>query len=78
MEEPSAGERGGPAPRMKKPRGYGIIMNGLAEVIATEGPAPLASIVLTKAVFHRPGTPGPGQEGPCASDCRPIRLTRTT
>ena len=58
--------------------GYGIIMNGLAEVIATEGPAPVASIALTKAVFHRPGTPGPGHEGPCTSDCRPIRLTGTT
>ena len=57
--------------------GYGIIMNGTAEVIA-QGPAPLASIALTKAVFHRPGTPGPGHEGPCTSDCLPIRLTRTT
>ena len=58
--------------------GYGIIMNGTAEVIATEGPAPLASIALTKAVFHRPGTPGPGHDGPCTSDCLPIRLTGTT
>ena len=78
MREPSAGEREGPAPRMGKPGGYGIIMNGLAEVIATEGPAPLASIALTKAVFHRPGTPGPGHEGACTSDCRPIRLTGKT
>ncbi len=58
--------------------GYGIIMNGTAAVIATEGPAPLASIALTKAVFHRPGTPGPRHEGPCTSDCIPIRLTGTT
>ena len=61
----------------KEPGGYGIIMNGMAHVIATDGPDPLASIALTKAVFHRPGTPGPGHEGTCTSDCRPIRLTRT-
>ena len=73
--EPSAGEREGPAPRKKEPGGYGIIMNGTAQVIATDGPDPLASIALTKAVFHRPGTPGPGHEGTCTSDCRPIRLT---
>lgn len=60
-----------------EPGGYGIIMNGTAQVIATDGPDPLASIALTKAVFHRPGTPGPGHEGTCKSDCRPIRLTRT-
>lgn len=61
----------------KSPGGYGIIMNGMAQVIATDGPDPLASIALTKAVFHRPGTPGPGHEGTCTSDCRPIRLTQT-
>ena len=61
----------------QEPGGYGIIMNGTARVIATDGPDPLASIALTKAVFHRPGKPGPGHEGTCTSDCRPIRLTRT-
>lgn len=60
----------------QKPGGYGIIMNGTGRVIATDGPDPLASIALTKAVFHRPGTPGPGHEGTCTSDCRPIRFTR--
>ena len=62
----------------REPGGYGIIMNGVAQLIATEGPAPLANIALTKAVFHRPGDPGPGHEGPCTSDCRPIRLTKTS
>ncbi|MCY3812431.1 MAG: hypothetical protein OXH15_11600 [Gammaproteobacteria bacterium] len=61
----------------QEPSGYGIIMNGTAQVIATDGPDPLASIALTKAVFHRPGKPGPRHEGTCTSDCRPIRLTRT-
>ena len=61
----------------QEPGGYGIIMNGTAQVIATDGPDPLASIALTKAVFHRPGTPGPGHEGTCTSDCMPIRLSPT-
>ena len=61
----------------REPGGYGIIMNGTAQVIATDGPDPLASIALTKVVFHRPGTPGPGHEGTCTSDCKPIRLTQT-
>ena len=59
----------------KEPGGYGIIMNGTAVVDADADPAPLATIALTKAVFHRPGAPGPGHEGTCSSDCRPIRLT---
>lgn len=60
-----------------EPGGYGIIMNGTAKVDDGPGPAPLATITLTKAVLHRPGTPGPGHEGTCTSDCRPIRLTTT-
>ena len=58
----------------KEPGGYGIIMNGTATVTDAAGPAPVAAIALTKAVFHRPGVPSVGGEGTCTSDCRPIRL----
>ena len=62
----------------REPGGYGIIMNGTVQVSAPDAPAPMASITLSKAVFHRPGAPGPGQQGPCTSDCRPIELAAST
>ena len=54
--------------------GYAIIVNGTVRRIEEGAPEPVASVELTKAVFHRPGAPQPERESTCASDCRPIRL----
>jgi len=54
--------------------GYAIIVNGTVRQVAQGAPEPVASIELTKAVFHRPGEPQPGRESTCTSDCRPIAL----
>ena len=57
-----------------EPGGYAIIVNGTVRQVEEGAREPLASIEVTKAVFHRPGAPGPGSESTCTSDCRPIRL----
>lgn len=54
--------------------GYAIIMNGTVRHVEDDGAEPVASIDLSKAVFHRPGEPQPGHGGSCTSDCLPIRL----
>lgn len=54
--------------------GYAIIVNGTVRQVEEGAPEPVASIELSKAVFHRPGAPQPGRESTCTSDCRPIRL----
>lgn len=55
--------------------GYSIIMNGTVQNVAPGEGDPIASITLTKAVFHRPGPSQPGKEGTtCTSDCKPIAI----
>ena len=54
--------------------GYAIIMNGTVRHVEDDGAEPVASVDLSKAVFHRPGEPQPGHGGSCTSDCLPIRL----
>lgn len=54
--------------------GYAIIVNGTVRQVDEGVSDPIASIELTKAVFHRPGAPPPGRESTCTSDCRPIEL----
>lgn len=57
-----------------EPGGYAIIMNGTVRRVDDGGEEPVASVDLSKAVFHRPGAPQPGPGGSCTSDCLPIRL----
>ncbi|MDE0009168.1 MAG: hypothetical protein F4Y86_14660 [Gammaproteobacteria bacterium] len=57
-----------------EPGGYAIIMNGTVRHVDDGGDEPVASIDLSKAVFHRPGAPQPGHGGSCTSDCLPIQL----
>ena len=57
-----------------EPGGYAIIMNGTVRHVDDGGAEPVASIDLSKAVFHRPGAPRPGHGGSCTSDCLPIEL----
>ncbi len=57
-----------------EPGGYAIIVNGTVRHVEERVPEPIASIELSKAVFHRPGTPQAGHQGACTSDCLPIRL----
>ena len=54
--------------------GYAIIVNGTVRQVEEGAPEPVASIELTKAVFHRPGAPRSGRQRTCTSDCQPIRL----
>lgn len=55
--------------------GYALILNGTAsETKRPGGGATVAEITLTKSVFHRPGPRGPDSDGPCASDCKRIRI----
>ena len=57
-----------------EPGGYAIIINGTVQHVDDGGAEPIASIDLSKAVFHRPGEPQPGHGGSCTSDCLPIGL----
>ena len=57
-----------------QPGGYAIIVNGTVREVEEGEGEPIASIELSKAVFHRAGAPQPGRAGSCTSDCRPIRL----
>ena len=54
--------------------GYSIVMNAKAAKTGADG-VPMATLSLTKAVFHRPGVPQAGSTGPCPSDCKPISLS---
>lgn len=53
--------------------GYGIIVNG--RVVHEEAHSAPVEIRITKAVLHRAGEKPDGSDGPCPSDCRPLRLT---
>lgn len=53
--------------------GYALILNGKAAT-TREPSGVTAEIVLTKSVFHRPGPKPANTDGPCASDCRRIRV----
>lgn len=59
----------------REPGGYGIILNGRAEIEGERNGSAIARIVLTKSVFHRPGPKPEGGTGPCQSDC--VALTRS-
>ena len=53
--------------------GYSIVIN--ARAAKTEADyGPMATLELTKAVFHRPGVRTEPGEGPCPSDCKTIRI----
>ena len=54
--------------------GYALILNGTANETTRPGGATVAHITLTKSVFHRPGPRSPDSDGPCASDCKRIRI----
>ncbi len=55
--------------------GYGIILNGRAEVAEDARGTANASIALTKSVFHRPGAKQKAGVEACQSDC--VALKRT-
>ena len=55
--------------------GYSIILNAEATVDAVDG-VDIASLAISKAVFHRAGSKPAGSRGPCPSDCLPIELDR--
>jgi len=54
--------------------GYALILNGTANETTRPGGTIVAEITLTKSVFHRPGPRGADSDGPCASDCKRIRI----
>ncbi len=49
--------------------GYGIIVNGKAEIAKGPEGVANASISPSKSVFHRPGEKQKDGVGPCQSDC---------
>ena len=53
--------------------GDSIVVNALI-TIAENDPHPVASLPLTKAVFHRAGARPEGSTGPCPNDCKPISI----
>lgn len=54
--------------------GYALILNGTANEATRPGGTTVAQITLTKSVLHRPGPRSPDSDGPCASDCKRIRI----
>lgn len=58
----------------REPGGYALILNGTAAIQhGSSGPIKI-EIKLTKSVLHRSGPKPADSDGPCASDCRRIRL----
>lgn len=53
--------------------GYSIVINAKATKSET-GDVPVATLALTKAVFHRPGVQTNLSGGPCPSDCKTISI----
>lgn len=54
--------------------GYGIILNGRAEIDNEPNGTAQARISLTKSVFHRPGPKPDNAGGPCQSDCKQLHF----
>ena len=53
--------------------GYSIVINANATKVETDG-FPVATLALTKVVFHRPGVRAEPGDGPCPSDCKGISI----
>ncbi len=56
-----------------EPGGYALIVNGTATSENQPTGVVRAEIALTKSVLHRPGPRPADSDGPCASDCRPLK-----
>ncbi len=57
-----------------EPNGYALIVNGSADGQCDSRGVTTATIMPSKCVLHRAGPKPLDSDGPCASDCRRVRL----
>lgn len=57
-----------------EPNGYALIVNGSADGQCDSRGVTTATIMPSKCVLHRKGPKPLDSDGPCASDCRRVRL----
>jgi hypothetical protein len=56
-----------------EPGGYALIVNGAATGTPLPAGDTMAEIAVSKSVLHRRGARPDDSDGPCASDCRPLK-----